>query len=272
MKKLNDISRATGYPITAEVLEVLNNAEYFNHIMTKMNIRGVRKSWTWLVSSLGIIVYFDANGFAQICSSGIDIFEIARRNTAIKNNPLAYNISIDNVYTNISKENGMGEYENVIRTSTARFVEAEYDPVTNKYNGNRFYGMEELILGAENIQKLNDDRYVLVDVLDLLTFANTTDFSFQHHSAHYNKQQKLLRINLHLLHNVSFASRVEIGINKNVVQDITLTTAAPISAVVASSSKVSILPAYYQNYKLILDYSGIVSQYETLINASIRLA
>ncbi|MDR0604591.1 MAG: hypothetical protein LBG80_09845 [Bacteroidales bacterium] len=142
MKKLNNISRTEGFPITAEVLETLNNSDIFDYIMGELNIKGVRNAYTFINSYL-YCLYFNSNGLASLwkCEVSTDTILAA----AEKNNRNKYKLVFENKEIDISKSDGTQVYEKAITEKLVKFVS------TNDSSGETKYMIKEL-LGLDTIE------------------------------------------------------------------------------------------------------------------------
>ncbi|MDR1203738.1 MAG: hypothetical protein LBL58_19180 [Tannerellaceae bacterium] len=265
MKELNDISRTGGYPITAEVLEALNNAKYFDYLMQLFRMSDIRNSWCWLIPTLGLFVHFDRIGFAKILQCGQSLLEIIKISDTVKNNRKAYYISYDYQYTNISKEDGTEMYEDTILIRKANILEAAYVSSPDTY-----YTSEELIHGIWN------------DIL--IAGINFQSIGFDVISAkiRYNDLHKKLTVKFKLRHNYTYNTRV---ILTSPPFTVGLPDYCPLFAMTgdiemavngSNNGAVNMLPAYIRKgtntTEFILDYSAVtVAQFITVIDATIDL-
>jgi hypothetical protein len=178
MKELNDVSRIKGLPITSEVIDVLNNAKYFNYIVQLINPKGVKDAWMWLNILEGVFVHFNATGLAIIYQADHDVYQLFQIASEANRNPYAYTIIGESVFTNINKEDGTEEYENVILTKRAKFVPAgQYAP--DKYcTPDELLGIKELF-----------NSWVELPVSTLI-FEDPDQLSITTSMIRYNKTQK----------------------------------------------------------------------------------
>jgi hypothetical protein len=248
MKVLNDVNRKGGFPITTEVLEVLDNASMLRSIIKSLLVSGIKGAWTFLDWGRKTLVWINHVGDVDIFYCENDMMEIVLILSGINANRKKYYLSPNYSYMSISNKDGSKEYEDAILENRARIVEVTGDmaPLT-------YYTIDELL--HEKIYERLESMEAYGNISLSTQFVNSVSSNYvtkdTNSMCRVNKGLRRADFQLYLNHNYSIQAPLRISLSSSMLSQLSVgkfssSSIIPLTAITKyhSGDIYNLVPAY----------------------------